>query len=171
MQGNASGQNLTFYKCVIQAGHIAYSIGPSYICAVCGNGVLVTIQDPVRKIGGMAHCVFPNMKSFQKPTNYHSNIAVVSLYKKLNQHRSLSRRAEAQIFGGGNLNGIKRKRARELIKNIKEILTKLNINLVSEDIGGDMGRKVMLNTYSGECFVYKTRKVRTSDWLPEFPRI
>lgn len=165
-----AGQDLTFYRCIIQAGYVAYSIEPSYLCAVCGNGILITIHDPIKKVGGMAHCVYPRLKSHQKPTNYHANIAVVSLFKKLNQHRKLSNRVEAQLFGGGNLNNIKKDRAVELASNIRNILNKFRVKIISEDIGGNLGRKVVLNTYTGECVIQKTKKVRTSDWLPEFPR-
>lgn len=163
-------QELSFYKCIIQAGHMAYSIEPSHICAVCGNGVLITIYDSIKKFGGMTHCVFPKIQVHQAPSNYHSNIAIVSLLKRLNQQKKLSKRIEAQLFGGGTLNNMKKERANELIDNTRNILNKYNIKIVSEDVGGSMGRKVIFNTYSGECIVHKTKKIRMADWLPEFPR-
>ena len=165
-----TGQNPALYKCIIQAGYIAYSIEPSYLCGVCGNGVLVTIHDPIKKTGGIAHCVYPKLKLHQKPTNYHANIAVISLFKKLNQHKKLSNKIEAQLFGGGNLNNIKKDRAVELVGDIKNILNKYKVKIISEDIGGNMGRKVILNTHSGECIIHKTKKIRRTDWMPEFPR-
>ena len=37
---------------------MAYSEGPAFLCAVCGNGVVVTVRDRALCIGGMAHVVY-----------------------------------------------------------------------------------------------------------------
>jgi len=170
LYNKAQEKNLTYYKCIIQAGCIAYSIEPSYLCGICGNGVLVSLYDPIKKIGGITHCIYPEIKNWQKPSNYHSDIAIVSLYKRLQQHGKLSRNIEAQLFGGGNFRGAKKSRAETLVKNIRGILNRLKFKIVSEDIGGNLGRRIIFNTYTGAAMIYKTTKVRKSDWVPEFSR-
>jgi chemotaxis protein CheD len=163
-------KDVSYYKCVIQAGYIVYSIEPSLLLSVCGNGVVVTLQDPVNKVGGMAHCVFPDSTKGETPTNFHSNIAIRSLYKKINQHKRLTRHVEAQLFGGANFCGIKKKRASQLIADIRKQLDMMKVKVVAEDVSGNIGRKIIFNTYSGETLVFKTKKVRHSDWTPEKPR-
>lgn len=170
MADNRNFSPVKFYQCVIQAGHIAYSYDPSYLCTVCGNGVIVTIQDPHTKTGGMAHCVYPKLPTGLKASNYHSKNAIYSLYKKLTEKKKLSLYAEAQLFGGGNIHGLKKERAQSLVADIRNRLKQLNIKITSEDIGGNLGRKIIFNTYNGETIVFKTKKIRKTDWLPEFSR-
>jgi chemotaxis protein CheD len=161
---------IDYHQCLLDPGQVIYSADPTLICAVCGNGVAVTIQDPVLKVGGMAHCIFPHARSFQTPSNYHSNYALMTLYDRLTKTKPLSRKAEAQLFGGGHLCGMKKGRAEEVLKNIRAVLSRLKISIASEDVGGVLGRKVIFNTFTGETIVMKTKKIRKSDWLPEYPR-
>lgn len=159
-----------YNHCVIQAGQIVYSFTPACVRAVCGNGAIVTMYDPIHKIGGMVHCVFPDMKGFSSVSNYHADTAIEGLYASLSKQSPLSRFAEAQLFGGGHYYGLKRERAEQLVEKMRVVLRALKVKIISEDIGGTMGRKVVLNTFSGETVVYKTKNIRRSDWMPEFPR-
>lgn len=154
----------------MQAGQIMYSRFSACLCAACGNGVLVTIYDPVARHGGMAHCVFPKLQNRGKRSNYYVRDALATLHAVLSKKFPLSPKAEAQLFGGGHYYGMKKERAALLISEVKRHLQKLNIRIVSEDTGGTIGRKVMFNTASGETIIYKTKNIRKSDWLPEYPR-
>ena len=81
-------QALAYPRCYIQAGYVTYSLDPACICGVCGNGVIVTLYDPVSRCGGMAHCVFPDADAGRKrQTNYHSFTALSTLYAQLRQGR------------------------------------------------------------------------------------
>lgn len=95
----------------------------------------------------------------------------MTLYAKLTEKNRLSKKAVAQIFGGGHFFGMKKERAETVIEDVRRILARLKIPIVSEDIGGTYGRKVIFNTYSGEAVVLKTQQIRKSDWLPERPRV
>jgi chemotaxis protein CheD len=156
------------YNCVIQPGHLAYSQESSLIFTVCGNGVVVTLRDKIRGIGGIAHCIYPNAKTGEEPSHYHADTALKSLFKVFGRATlSAPHRFEAQLIGGGNYKGVHRARAEEVIKLVRKHLKKMNIEIVSEDLGGSLGRKVIFNTSSGETMVLKTSKVRRTDWLPE----
>ncbi len=170
MDNKAFNTNLDYYNCFIQPGQFAFSRDPSWIYAVCGNGVLVVLRDRFQKIGGIAHCVFPKIRFKERPTNYHTDIAVNSLIKNLQTFNSIPHNLEAQLLGGGHFYGQEKHRAEQVIKRVRKILKKRRINIVSEDVGGTLGRKVVFNTHSGEVIVYKTRKVRRSDWRPEYKR-
>jgi len=170
MYNNKFNTNIDYYNCFIQAGQLAFSREPSWIYAVCGNGVLVILRDRFQKVGGMAHCVFPKLRFKERPTNYHTDIAVNSLIRSLRAFNSTHRNLEAQLFGGGHLYGHEKRRAEQVIKRVRRILKKRRINIISEDVGGILGRKVVFNTHSGEVMVYKTRQVRRTDWKPEQKR-
>lgn len=161
-------QALENYNCIIQPGHVAYSHEPSYIFTVCGNGLVVTLRDKLKGVGGVAHCVYPRARKNEAPTHYHADIALRSLLKVLvKSGADAVHHLEAQVIGGGNFKGLNRDRAQKTLKVIKQTLKKKGIRLISEDVGGEMGRKVLFNTSSGETMVFKTSKIRRSDWLPE----
>lgn len=154
-------------RCILSPGYLAVSDTPSLLCSVCGNGVVVTLWDPVKKHGGMAHCIFSKPKRSEKPTNYHASIAIPSLVKQLLDLNPEACRFEAQLFGGGSGNGEHRKKAHGVITVIRKTFKKVRVTVVSEDIGGMIGRKIVFDTHSGDVLVIRTKKVRTSDWLPE----
>ena len=83
----------------------------------------------------------------------------------LNSH---SRDMEAQLFGAGSLYGDSARRRQRVTRTIKKILRHFEIAVVSEDIGGRIGRKIIFDTYSGDVLVLKTNKVRRGDWSSEY---
>ena len=160
--------SLELYNCVIQPGHLAYSHEPSVIFTVCGNGLVLTMRDRFKGVGAIAHCIYPKAGRGEKPTHYHADVAVRSLMKVFGRSPvAPEHRFEAQIIGGGNYRGVNRLRAEKTAAMVRNLLKKMNIPLVSEDIGGTLGRKVVFNTSTGETMVLKTSRIRRSDWLPE----
>lgn len=156
------------YSCIIQPGYLAYSREPAFIFTVCGNGLVVTIRDKFKKIGGIAHCIYPRAKNHEESTHYHADTALHSLLKIFAPSGdNASRRLEAQIMGGGNYKGINQDRAEKTTTTVKKILKKKGIPIISEDIGGILGRKIVFNTSTGETIIHKTSRIRRTDWLPE----
>ena len=155
--------------CIVQAGHLAYSQDPAFLCAVCGNGVVVTVRDSQLCIGGVIHVVYPRLEGENRPTNFHADTALRSLLKVLfDLGCSSCRHMEAQIFGGGHQNGLGKERAEECIRAVRKILKDKEIEIISEDIGGSLGRKIIFNTANGETAAVKTSRIRRMDWLPEW---
>jgi chemotaxis protein CheD len=157
------------FSCIVQAGHLAYSEDPAFLCAICGNGVIITLRDRILCIGGMAHVVYPKLEAENRPTNFHVGTALRSLIKVLLDLGSTSSaHIEAQIFGGGHQNGLGKKRAEDCVREIRKILKEKKINIISEDVGGSLGRKIIFNTSNGETAAIKTSRIRRMDWLPEW---
>lgn len=161
-------QQITYHKYILNPGYVAISREPALLCAVCGNGLVVTIWDKVRKFGGMAYCIFPKPARGENVSNYHANTAVVSLIAQIKKNKSRGEDLMAQLFGGGNLKGFAIKRASQLIRAARQTLKKYEIEIISEDVGGSMGRKVVFDTLKGEVMVYKTEKIRITDWDPAY---
>ncbi len=162
-------KSLVKYQCIINPGYMVVCKEPTLLCSVCGNGVVVVLWDKIRRSGGMAHCIYPKVKWGERATNYHVDIAIPSLIKQMMSFNSSVYSLEAQIFGGGDTcGGFSRRRAAQVLKSVKSILRRSRINVVSEDIGGGLGRKVMFNTGSGDAIVIKTRRVRQADWAPDY---
>jgi len=48
----------------------------------------------------------------------------------------------------------------------KKVLFKKKISIISEDIGGKMGRKAVFNTSTNSTAVIKVDSLRREDWYP-----
>ena len=160
-------RQLEYERCVIKPGYLAISPAPSVIFSVCGCGVVIVLRDRIKRVGGLAFCLFPRPRWGQKRTNYFADVAVTSLVKSLLGCDCYPEDMEAQLFGGASLNPWQRHRAAKVVKACRKTLQQFRINIASEDVGGNLGRKIVFNTHSGETAVLKTRKIRKSDWVPE----
>lgn len=152
---------------LLQPGYIFVPDQPGSISTVIGSGVSVCIYDKKKRIGGMNHFQLPYMAAKGKTTALYGNIATIALIKMMLAHDSQKRHLEAQIFGGAynprkNDNDI----GRENIEIARNILLKSNIPLISEDVGGEKGRKVVFNTGTDEVAVLKVDRLRDIDWYP-----
>ena len=54
---------------------------------------------------------------------------------------------------------------------IRKILRDRKISIISEDVGGTLGRKIIFNTHNGDTAAIKTSRIRRMDWLPEWEHL
>jgi chemotaxis protein CheD len=78
------------------------------------------------------------------------------------------RRLEAQIIGGAHVKGASTHRSDAVIASIRVFLERKGIRIVSEDVGGVLGRKIVFNTSTGDMMTVKTSRIRRTDWIPEW---
>ena len=121
----------------------------------------------MHKVGGMNHFQFPLVEHRDKATARYGNVATRALIKMMVDAGSEPEHLEAQIFGGAyNKETSGEDIGRENIRIARAILRKSRIQLVSEDVGGERGRKIVFNTGSNEIAVLRVDKIRKGDWHP-----
>ncbi len=141
---------------------------PISISTVVGSSVAVCLFDRKQKIGGMNHFQLPETREKEKATAIYGNVATLTLIKMMLSNGSKNSHIEAQIFGGAhnpevssNINvGINN------IRTARKILNSKQIKIISEDVGGEVGRKIIFNTSTCEIAVLKVKNIRQSDWYP-----
>jgi chemotaxis protein CheD len=110
---------------------------------------------------------FPYIDDSRKSTARYGNIAISLLIKMMIAEGSSIAHLEAHILGGAFYPEISRENiGSENISIAKKILSGKGIRVVSEDVGGSMGRKVVYNTNTNELIVIKVDQVRQGDWYP-----
>ena len=116
----------------------------------------------------MAHYLYPFADNRDRATAKYGNVAISHLIKMFLDWGADRRDIRAQMFGGASLRHSTEceRIAGENIRIARCVLERSGIKIISEDVGGDMGRKVMYNTHSNEAIVYKTERLRGSDWYP-----
>lgn len=160
-------RSVQVYRYQLQPGYIFTSPEPALLSTVVGTCVAVCLYDRRRKCGGMNHFLYPAAGRRARPTPRYGDAAVLGLIRMMLAQGSRVEDMEAQIFGGGQRclsdpGGVGRRN----VKMARRILKKKGIPIVSEDVGGVKGRRVLFHTVTNEVLVMKTSKVRWGDWHP-----
>lgn len=152
---------------LLQPGHLYAALEPALIRCVLGACVAVTIWDRRLAIGGMTHFVSPRTTDPAKATACFGNVSTSALVRILERQGSRLSDLEAQIFGGGHDPGIGSPHTGDKnVKAARKVLKRKGIKVVSEDVGGSRGRKVVFDTSNGHTGVIKVQTIRRGDWQP-----
>jgi len=150
----------------LDPGYVFFTHENVTIRTVLGSCVAVTMWDRRLRCGGMNHFLYPIVTERFDATPKYGNVAVAVLIKLLREAGSRPRDIEAQIIGGafprterGTNIGL------ENVKVARRMLAKRDIAVMSEDIGGMLGRKVIFDIGTGEVAVLKVHRLRNVDWV------
>jgi chemotaxis protein CheD len=151
----------------LKPGYIFLPTKPALISTVLGSCVAVCLYDRKRKIGGMNHFQLPATSEKKTATACYGNIATRALVLMMIREGSKVKHLEAQIFGGAHDKMFSLKNiGHENIRAARRVLAQAHIKIVSEDVGGEKGRKIIFNTASNEVAILKVDKLRKEDWFP-----
>ena len=164
---------LEVYRYHLEPGGVFTCGEPAMVSAVLGTCVAVCLHDRRLKIGGMNHFLYPKPKAFTRPNSQYATASIPALIKQMQRQGSRIQDIEAQIFGGGeSINSIFRGDIG--LKNVKiarKLLKKNGIRVISEDVGGLKGRRLIFHTGTNEALVMKTHRIRRGDYYPYRQRL
>ncbi|MCK9363686.1 MAG: chemotaxis protein CheD [Syntrophales bacterium] len=160
-------KDVVLFEYLLLPGYIFLNAEPSLISTVLGSNVAVSLWDQNKKRGGMANYLYPDCGVGDAATSRYGNVAIRHLARMLVQEGTKRKDIKAQIFGGAETEERECIRiARRNVSIAKKIMLELRIEIISEDTGGSMGRKIVYNTEKNEAIVYKVNGLRGSDWYP-----
>ena len=158
---------LIYANYFLDPGYIYITAEPTRISAVVGSAVAVCVFDHKRKIGGMNLFQYPAAPNDARPTARYGDVSTRTLVRMMLSEGSRHRHLEAQIFGGAfNSSVSPRNIGRENISVARRILARARVRVVSEDVGGEIGRKIVYDTSTNEIAVIRVDRLRRSDWFP-----
>lgn len=150
----------------LKPGYAMANRDASVIRAVLGNCVAVTFFDQHNRFGGINQFVFPETKRREDMTAQYGNVGIRALFRMLIDMGARRDGLVAQIVGGSECHvfddgdlGLQN------VNLARFVLEKLKVPIVSEDVGGTMGRKVMYHSGTNEMAVFKVDKLRNGDWF------
>lgn len=131
-----------------------------------GSCVGITLFDPIAKIGGMAHIMLPDSTQFTTVTNSFkfADLAIPILISKLKDAGAAVSRLKAKIAGGAQMFSFADQKKTMLnigernVSKVREVLKKEGIPIVGEDVGGNIGRTMILETETGKVFIRSVGK-------------
>ncbi|OQX81136.1 MAG: hypothetical protein B6D56_03155 [Candidatus Omnitrophica bacterium 4484_70.1] len=127
-----------------------------------GSCLGIVLFNPIKKIGGLAHPMLPDIHTakFKNNPSRFVNAVILNMVEELERRGSKRVLLKAKLFGGAHMfrsipedspfNVGKRN-----IIAAKEVFSSLRIKIVGEDTGGSYGRTIFFDLESGKV------KVRT----------
>ena len=163
MHEGAIDQNPSYY---LEPGYIYFTRTPAVIRTVVGSCVAVCLWDSRLKYGGMNHFLRPVTRDASSATPKFGNVATAALVNMMTDAGCTTKDLVAQIFGGAFPSGTTQDNVGQQNVDVAHaVLTKRGIVVASTDTGGNMGRKVVFDTSTGQLGTLKVHKLRDGDWL------
>ena len=135
----------------LNAGQLYATDEPTDIITVLGSCVSMCLYDAAKGVGGANHFMLPG--SSPTPSPRYSTNAFDLLLAQLLALGARRNRIEAKLFGGASMLKLGTEATRDLgTRNIEAARRKLEeerIPVVSEDVGGNRGRKLVFSTGDG----------------------
>lgn len=125
-----------------------------------GSCVGIAIIDSINKIAGLAHIMLPDSTSFTNQSNpmKFADLAIPILIKKMEVAGANRRIIKAKIAGGASMFSFPDKNPLMDIGGrngiaVKEVLQKMNVPVISEDLGGNSGRTMIVEAANCKVFI------------------
>ncbi|MEW6423410.1 MAG: chemotaxis protein CheD [Bacillota bacterium] len=125
-----------------------------------GSCVGVTLYDPLTKIGGLLHLMLPDSTQFNnvtKPAKF-ADLGIPLLVAELQKKGAATRRLQAKLVGGAQMfSGMDDSMVLNIgqrnVEKTRIVLAELGIKIFAEEVGGNKGRTMILDTTDGKVFV------------------
>lgn len=148
---------------VLEPGHIYFTREIDIIRAVAGSSVCVAVWDKKLGYGGMNNYIRAASPGRQSTAEF-GDAATVHLLRMFRDSGSEFQDLKAQIIGGAVPEGKAESHSEDRIKIARNVLKSRGVDVISEDVGGNLGRKILFDTSTGEVAILKVFRLRSEDW-------
>jgi chemotaxis protein CheD len=144
----------------LHPGKFYFAEGPARIQTILGSCVSFTMRDPISGLAAMCHCVLPQMPEAGDTSEdvrfRYVDTSLSTLLAEFLNHGVPADRLEIKLFGGSNvLESISGERAIGSMnwRQAKRSIEQLSLSLRAHDVGGEIGRRLIFTTTTGEVLV------------------
>ena len=139
---------------------MAVSASPNILRTILGSCVGICIYDPESKIGGMSHIMLPTSSKPANNLKKYADTAIPFMIDEMIKLGSDKARMVVKLAGGATMfkhteNSMVGDIGQNNIVMAREVLSKFNIPILSEDVGGDHGRTIDFYLETGELKIKK----------------
>lgn len=135
------------------------------VTTVLGSCVSVCLWNKTAMLGGINHYLLPLWNGEGLPTPKYGNIAIEKLVEKVRAISSPGDKLVAKVFGGASMwektEGLLAIGQRN-IEYATETLETHDIPIVSSDVGGYQGRKIIFDTATGTVMMRRQKSMRVA---------
>jgi chemotaxis protein CheD len=152
----------------LKPGEMVLREEPMIVTTLLGSCVAVTMYSPRLRLGAICHAVLPSCRK-ELPCNYghpesgkYVECAIRRMLDGFQAHGVVRSEIEAKLFGGSDMFDTAGARSRSVggqnMQAALEILESQSVRVVTQDLGGKRGRKIIFHTHTGEVFLKRLRK-------------
>lgn len=125
-----------------------------------GSCVGVSLYDPLTKIGGLLHVMLPDSTQFNnvnRPAKF-ADLGIPLLVQELQKKGAGGRRLQAKLVGGAQMfsgldDSLVLNIGQRNVEKARAVLKELGIKILAEEVGGNRGRTMILDTADGKVIV------------------
>lgn len=131
------------------------------LVTILGSCVAACIRDPIARVGGMNHFLLPgteNMLSQASDATRYGVFAMETLINAILKQGGNKDRLEVKVFGGGNVTNNSARIGSKNAQFIREFLRNENIPIISEDLEGELPRRIHYWPASGKVMMRKLHR-------------
>jgi chemotaxis protein CheD len=150
----------------LKPGELVASERPLIVSTLLGSCVAVTLFSPGRRLGAICHALLPSCRS-ESPCSHHRaeagkyvQCAIWHMLEWLSDRGVERREIQAKVFGGADMFDPVAGNNSVGSQNIEMALGTLeseSVRLVTRDLGGRRGRKLIFHTHTGDVFLKRLR--------------
>lgn len=111
----------------------------------------------------MNHFIYNVYQKGERNSKY-GDIAIPYLIQLMLESGAKKDYLKAHIVGGGHNPSIGSFIGDENVAIAEKLLKENEIEILTRDVEGQFGRKVIFNSQSGEILIYKINEIRRDDW-------
>lgn len=133
------------------------------VCYALGSSLGICLYDSLNHIGGFVNSLLPKSNDNKLDMKYVDN-AIIALYQHMLKQGSKCENILAKLIGGAQLFVLQNQDQEENnvgkanIKSAYQTLMKLNIPILSEDVGDTYGRTVYFHVVDGSVDIETSNK-------------
>lgn len=152
----------------LKPGEMLVSEEPTIVTTLLGSCVAVTMFGPRQRVGAICHALLPTCRKDFPCSHGHSEAgkyvecAVRLMVEGLVARGVPRNEIEAKLFGGSDMfdkaQGGSRSVGSQNLEMALSMLEGESVRLVTQDLGGPRGRKIIFHTHTGEVFLKRLRR-------------
>jgi chemotaxis protein CheD len=142
----------------LEPGGVVAVSRPAEVTTILGSCVAVCLWDEQLHVGGVNHFLLPTAPIGQRASGRHGDAAIPMLIRELERLGSHRQHLKAKVFGGAHLMGPPPPGAAPALGErntelARRLLAEAGITILTEDVGGSVGRKLCFRTNDGTAQV------------------
>lgn len=160
-------ESLSDREFVLQPGYIVFPSKNKKIYSVVTNGIVYTLYDVRKRIGGVGYFKLPRNSSDKENSTLYAYQNIANLVALFVKNGSKRKDIVVNYYGGAckeKASLSERKLSGENIKVTDRIFKYIGLKIGFCDTGGKTGRKIAFDSGSGNHVVALIEDLRQSDW-------
>ncbi|MBN2654057.1 MAG: chemotaxis protein CheD [Nitrospirae bacterium] len=167
---------LKIKRVYLKPGEMHFAESPTIVTTVLGSCVSVVMYSTRNGVGAICHGMLPTYKgkmSFDLVSSEglrYVDFAIERMLKKFHDKGIAESELDVKLFGGAEMlpnsqSGTNLTVGRQNIEIARKIIDARSLDLVTFDVGGLQGRKIIFHTHTGDVYLKRLRKTEYLETL------